>query len=98
MSAEQAGPRAKALHDGSMTALPLPSNIEAERCALDGMLLGTPESNDAIDRARIRLYPRHFHDARHRPIYGAMLILRDRGQCVTLVTLIEELNEPRLIG
>ncbi|MEK7477694.1 MAG: AAA family ATPase [Candidatus Coatesbacteria bacterium] len=72
--------------------LELPVNAEAERCALGGMLLGTQESLEAIDRVRARLRPRDFYASSHRVIYAAVLALRDRGQCVTSVTVIEELR------
>jgi len=93
MSVERMGaPGVEMSPEATLAAVQLPANIEAERCALGGMLLSTPESNDAIDRSRSLLHPCHFHDARHRPIYAAMLALRDRGQYVTIVTVAEGLK------
>lgn len=64
-----------------------PSNLEAERSVLGGIML----RNDALNNIET-LSPEDFYDPKHREVFAAMRALEMRSQPIDPVTLEEQLN------
>jgi hypothetical protein len=82
---------------GKDTAPPLPSNLEAERSVLGGILL----DNSSIVIARQILEPENFFLPQHIHLFGHMLEMHDKQMAIDLVILTEECHkagELELVG
>lgn len=66
-----------------------PHNLEAEASVLGSILIQERWLDDAV--MDVRLKPDHFYRARHRLIFAAMLMLKERGEPIDAVTVCDEL-------
>lgn len=65
-----------------------PNATDFERLVIGGILI----DNNKIDDLWDMLFPEIFYDPRHQEIYRAVVQLRQRGEPVDIVTLIQELK------
>lgn len=72
---------------------PIPANIEAERAVIGSLMIDP----DAITKVMGYLTPQDFMRERHAWIYQAMIDLRERGEPIDFVTLVDELERNKLL-
>jgi replicative DNA helicase len=68
---------------------PLPSNEDAERCILGGILV----DNKLISEAAEQLEPEDFYSPLNKKIYQAMLNLHMQGKTIDPILIIEEMKK-----